>query len=177
MEKGLISNIKPMIGLSFLILLVSFLISTLVFMYLIDIDPRKEAAHEFVPTAKQSFEVVEEQLGGALLEYAGAFSAKPLFLEERDATRKPSKTVERLEKKEQPQPAPQISSLEPLELKVLGMISDDGKYTGLFLPPTGGDMIRLAVGDSYKKWRLVKFEADSVLFVSGERSETLHITE
>ncbi|MEQ8286948.1 hypothetical protein [Thalassospira sp.] len=173
----LISKIKLKIGAPFLILLVSFLISTLVFSYLMNDDPRKEASREFAPTEKRSLEVVEEQSGGASLQHAGAFLTKPLFLAERDATLKPSKPVVKLQKEEQQQPVPQMSLLEPLELKVVGTINDDGEYIGLFLPAAGGDMVRLAVGDSYKKWRLVKFEADSVLFVSGKKSEILHIAE
>ena len=107
----------------------------------------------------------------------GAFLTKPLFLAERDALHRPVEPVLVPEREDEEVSPPQVKFPEPLDLKVIGMITDNGKFLGLFLPPAGGEVVRLSVGDDYRGWTLESFSTDSAVFVSGARSEILHITE
>ncbi len=92
---------------------------------------------------------------------------RPLFM----PTRRPP-PPEEVVKVEVKAPAPAPVPLEPLKVGVSGLIISDSERLALLRRESGGDLLRMAIGDTIDGWTVKDIQADGVIFDrDGETTE------
>lgn len=69
--------------------------------------------------------------------------------------------------------APVGAPAPELELELIGVVLSQSEQTAIVMPTATQEALRLALGDAYQGWTLVRIEADRATFTRGDQEETL----